>query len=376
MKLGRGGRRPLSYKKMEIERKQMERALQESGERYRAFFQTSRDCVFITSREGRWIDFNDAAVELFGYASREELASVSIPNLYESPQDREEHLRFIEGRGFSKDYPLNLRKKDGTVISALVTSIPVRGTDGTVVGYQGTIRDITAGKRAEEEVKRSYARLQKLLEELVDVLASTVEIRDPYTAGHQRRVTQLACAIAEEMGLSREQIAGIRMAGLVHDLGKINVPAEILSKPGRLTEIELSMIKAHPQMGYNILKTIELPWPVAQIVLQHHERLDGSGYPAGLVGEEILLEARILGVADVVEAMASHRPYRPGHGLEEALEEIAKDKGALYDARVVDACLLLFKKEGFAFGSERGEAWSPRASLGARRRSFSKSSPR
>jgi HD-GYP domain-containing protein (c-di-GMP phosphodiesterase class II) len=174
-------------------------------------------------------------------------------------------------------------------------------------------------------------------------------MRDPYTAGHQRRVTILACAIAEEMGLTDEQFDGLRMAGLIHDLGKINVPAEILSKPGHINDIEFSIIRYHPQICHDILKSIELPWPVAKIVLHHHERLDGSGYPQGLKDDEIILEAKILAVADVVEAMASHRPYRPALGIELALEEIKKNRGTLYDPIAVDACIKLFTKKKFRF---------------------------
>ena len=175
-----------------------------------------------------------------------------------------------------------------------------------------------------------------------------MEIKDPYTAGHQRWATRLACAIAKEMGLAEEQIEGIRMAGLIHDIGKINIPAEILSKPGHLSEIQYNMVKIHPQVGGDILREIKFPWPVAEIVLQHHERVDGSGYPQGLSGEEIILEARILAVADTVEAMSSHRSYRAAQGLERALEEISQNRGTLYDPEVVDACLRLFEN-GFHF---------------------------
>jgi PAS domain S-box-containing protein/putative nucleotidyltransferase with HDIG domain len=180
-------------------------------------------------------------------------------------------------------------------------------------------------------LQESYERLERLLEQMVDVLAATVEVRDPYTAGHQRRVAQLACAIAREMGLPEDLIEGLRMAAQIHDIGKIYTPAEILSRPGRLNPPELELVRTHPQAGYEILRKIDFPWPVAEIVRQHHERLDGSGYPQGLKGEEIRLEARIMAVADVVEAMASHRPYRPAHTIEEALEEIARYKGQLYD---------------------------------------------
>jgi len=173
-------------------------------------------------------------------------------------------------------------------------------------------------------------------------------MRDPYTAGHQRRVAELASAIAKEMRLPKEKIEGIHMAGLIHDIGKIAVPAEILSKPSKLSKMEMDLIKAHSQVGYELLKEIDFPWPVANIVLQHHERLDGVGYPQGLKGDEILLEARILAVADVVEAMASHRPYRPALGLDAALDEIKQGKGKLYEPAAVDACLVLFEK-GFTF---------------------------
>jgi len=204
-------------------------------------------------------------------------------------------------------------------------------------------------KRAEEELQQSYVKVQKALEGTVNVLVSAIEMRDPYTAGHQRRVTQLACAIANEMDLPEGQIEGLRMAALIHDIGKISVPAEVLSNPGQLRDFQWGLIKAHPQIGYEILKAVEFPWPVAQIVLQHHERINRSGYPDGLSGEEILLEARILAVADVVEAMVSHRPYRSALGIDKALEEISKNRGVLYDPEVVNACLKLFAEKGFEF---------------------------
>jgi hypothetical protein len=212
------------------------------------------------------------------------------------------------------------------------------------------VQNLAERKLAEAELQQSFKKLQVTLEGTIHALASAVEMRDPYTAGHQRGVAQLACAIAQEMGLPEEQVEGIRMAGLIHDIGKINVPAEILSKPGRLNGLEFGLIKTHPLVGHDILNgSLEFPWPVAQIVLQHHERMDGSGYPVGLSGEEILLEARILAVADVVEAMASHRPYRPAHSINKALEEISQNRGVLYDPVVVDACLKLFGEKRFKF---------------------------
>jgi putative nucleotidyltransferase with HDIG domain len=210
-------------------------------------------------------------------------------------------------------------------------------------------QDIARRESAEAEVQSTLDKLRSAMGGVVQAMALTVERRDPYTAGHQRRVSDLARGVAAEMALSAHQIDGIRMAGLIHDLGKICVPVEILSKPGQLSEIEHTLIKDHPQVGYEILKEIEFPWPVAQIVLQHHERIDGSGYPAGLCGEDILVEAKTLAVADVVEAMASHRPYRPTLGRGMALEEISQNRGVLYDPDVVDACMKLFQEKDFQF---------------------------
>ncbi len=199
------------------------------------------------------------------------------------------------------------------------------------------------------ELKKRLHQSFRILNGIVHALSLSIEARDPYTAGHQERVSNLAGAIAEEMGLERDKVIGIRMAGKIHDLGKIAVPAEILSKPGKLSGIEFSLIKTHSEVGYNILSEIEFPWPIAEIVHQHHERIDGSGYPKGLAGGDILLEARIMAVADVVEAVASHRPYRPALGIEIAADEIRKHKGTSYDPGVVDACLGIIIKPDFKF---------------------------
>lgn len=208
-------------------------------------------------------------------------------------------------------------------------------------------KDITDRKIAEEELRNNMKQMRKNLDCTIKAIARTVETRDAYTAGHQRRTTEIARAIAFEMGLSKQIIDGIRMAGVIHDLGKISVPAEILSKPGKISESEMSLIKQHPQAGFEILKGIDFNWPVAEIVLQHHERLNGSGYPYNLQGDQILLEARIIGVADVIEAMASHRPYRPALGIDDAFEEITMNRGILYDPDVVDASIDLFTKRGY-----------------------------
>lgn len=208
--------------------------------------------------------------------------------------------------------------------------------------------------RAEQQL--TLEKLTTSLEETVQAIATTVEKRDPYTAGHQRRVANLAAAIAQEMGLPDEQVKGIRLAGIIHDLGKINIPAEILSKPGKLNEIEYLLMQSHPQSGYDILKGVSFPWPIADIILQHHERQDGSGYPQGLKDEQILLEAKIMAVADVVEAMSSHRPYRAGLGLEMAIEEIERNRGKLYEPKAVDACLKLFRERDYKLPHHEDDA--------------------
>jgi putative nucleotidyltransferase with HDIG domain len=210
-------------------------------------------------------------------------------------------------------------------------------------------QEIVERKQAEERLQQSYNKLQQNLDETVNAMSLTVEERDPYTAGHQRRTADLAVTLARKMGLSSQVVKGIQTAGLIHDIGKISIPAEILSKPGRLNEVEIQLIRRHPQVAYEILRNIDFPWPVDQIVLQHHEKVNGSGYPMGLSGKEMLVEAKILCVADVVETIASHRPYRPGLGIDKALGEISKNKGVLYDPVVVDACLDLFRKDGYRF---------------------------
>jgi len=205
--------------------------------------------------------------------------------------------------------------------------------------------------KAEENLKKSFEKLRKTLGAIIKALENTVEVRDPYTAGHQRRVADLGRSIASQMGFSEDMIDGIRIGGILHDIGKINVPTDILMKPRSLTDLEFSLIKLHPQVGYDVLKGIDFPWPVPKIILQHHERIDGSGYPQGLRNDDILIEAKILSVADVVEAMASHRPYRPALGVDQALEEISEKKGTLYASEVAEVCLGLFNTHGYTFDS-------------------------
>ena len=239
----------------------------------------------------------------------------------------------------------------GTTLGALsIYSVETNAFDEEEINLLKELADDLAFGIATLRMRAAHEQSAQCLQRSMEsTIAATVEMRDPYTAGHQRRVAELAEAIAREMGLPEDEVHGIHLAGVIHDLGKIKIPAEILAMPTRLTELELQMVRTHAQAGYDILKEIDFPWPIAQFVLQHHERLDGSGYPGGLKGSDILLGARILAAADTVEAMSSHRPYRPGLGLEAALEEITRRRGSLYDADVVDACLKLFREGRFVF---------------------------
>jgi len=328
--------------------KRAQNKLEESEKFAQALMSSAGTGIYIVQR-GKFRYINLLFQELTGYSEEELLGVDSLSFVH--PEDREEVKRkAVENlKGTQSRYPYEYRfirkNRDIMWILERVTSAVYQGKQATV----GSFMDVTERKLAEDELKQGLKMLRQAMEGAVQAIALIVESRDPYTAGHQRRVTKLACAIAEEMALSQSYIDGIRMAASTHDIGKIYVPAEILSKPGRLAEIESVLIKAHPQKGYDVLKEIAFPYPVAQIVLQHHERMNGSGYPAGLSGEDILFEARILGVADVVEAMASHRPYRPAVGIHKALLEIAGKKGILYDCEVVEACLRLFNQKKFKF---------------------------
>jgi PAS domain S-box-containing protein/putative nucleotidyltransferase with HDIG domain len=257
------------------------------------------------------------------------------------------------GRGYQSSISLPLIHEDEVIgILKVYSGVPNAFMEEEISFLNQVAGDIAVGIRSlrlAQGLAESLKRLQAMMQQTVETIAAILEMRDPYTAGHQRGVTRLACAIAAEMGLDADRIAGLHAAGFLHDIGKIVVPAEILNRPGQLNKYEFNIIKTHSQVGCDILRNIDFPWPVAAIVLQHHERLDGSGYPAGLTGSDICLEARILALADVVEAMASHRPYRPSLGIGEALAEITRNKGTLYDLEVAEACITLFKEKGFKF---------------------------
>ena len=338
--------RELREAKNRQERRITEIQLRKSEEKYRVLFEDSRDAIYLNNQEGELIDFNLSTLELFGY-SREEMLGINTKAVFVNPDEYRRLQDEIVQKESVREFKAKLRKKDGTEMDCLITSTVRQAKDKSKLGYQGIIRDISELVSSRKQIDKTLNDLRKALGGTIEAMALTVETRDPYTAGHQRRVSNLARGIATEMGVSEDQIQGVRMAGVIHDIGKISVPGEILSKPGKISQNEFGIIKEHPQVGYNILKTVDFSWPIAQIVLQHHERMDGSGYPNGISGENILLEARILAVADVVEAMASHRPYRPALGIDIALKEISKNRGSSYDPKVVDACLRLFNEKGY-----------------------------
>ena len=254
-------------------------------------------------------------------------------------------------QGGSQEYESNVVYADGSMHDVIFNKALYYDSQEKLTGLVGVITNITERKRAETRASESTARLRQVVDQIVRTMSAVTETRDLYTAGHQRRVCLLAVGIAKELGLAADRIDGIRNAALLHDTGKIAVPFEILTKPNTLSFHEMEIVKGHVDSGYDILKSIDFPWPIAEIVRQHHERMDGSGYPQGLAGADILLEARIIAVADVVEAMVSHRPYRPGLGIVPAISEINRGRGTLYDEAVVAACIKLFEM-GFSFQAE------------------------
>ena len=331
---------------MALFKSKMELKLREREEWLSTVLKSISDGIIATDQDGLISFMNPLAENMTGW-SQDEALNKPLPNVLCLQGSSSGELSQPEKGGGAREAILLSRK--GGQISVEQTAAPIMDKNKLPRGGVLVFRDISLRKMAEQELKGSYDRLSRALEGIIRAMAATIEMRDPYTAGHQRRVSKLACAIAQDMGLAEKQIEGIRMAGEIHDIGKIYVPAEILSKPGRLTDIEFTIIKTHSQVGYDILKNIEFPWPIAKIVIQHHERLDGSGYPAHLKGKDILPEADIISVADVVEAMSSHRPYRPAHGIDKAIMEITQNRGVLYDATVVDHCVRLFKEKAFSF---------------------------
>jgi len=330
------------------ERKKLEKALSDELLRRRILIEQSRDGIVILDHNGKVYESNIQFAAMLGY-SREEVGQLYVYDWeYQMPREKVlEMLRDVDAAG--DHFITKHRRKDGTTFYVEISTNAATIEDQKLIFC--VCRDITERKQAEEDLIKSYQKTKKTLRDAIDTMAKIVEMRDPYTAGHQQRVAELAIAIAKELGYQQDHLEYLRMAAIIHDIGKIYVPSDILSKPGKLNTVEFNLIKTHAQGGFEIPKNMEFPTSVAQSVLQHHERLDGSGYPNGLKGEAILREARILAVADVVEAISSHRPYRPALGIDKALEEISENKGKLYDVDTVDACLRLFTEKGFKFAT-------------------------
>lgn len=320
---------------------------------FRDLVEASSECICNLDLDGRFLYMSPAGLRAHGLRGQGDIANTHCADLAE-PEHRELLLDTLKRARTGEIQKFEYRSATVTGIRWFESVLnPRRDKAGNVISFIRLSRDITDRKTAEEKVRVSWDKLRSTLLGTVEALSSTAGLRDPYTADHQKRVAKLATAIAHEMGLDDEQQEGVRVAATLHDIGKIYVPAEILSKPGILNEFEFKIIQAHSRAAYDVLKGIDFPWPVADAVGQHHERLNGSGYPNGLTGEEIILEARIICVADVVEAMSSRRPYRAGLGLDKALHEIAGNSGVLYDQDVSSACLDLFKNQRFDFREAR-----------------------
>jgi len=314
-------------------------AIEQAKREWENTFDAVTQPIFLHDRDGKIIRANLAYAEQAGI-SIEKLASRPYWQVFPILDGPMESCLRARGTDEKMEKEEEIQTPDGrTFVSH---SYAVRNDRNQHVYSVHFLEDVTERKQAEKKLRRS-------LEGTIHAIASAVEARDPYTAGHQSRVAELACAIGRKMGLTETRIDGLRWGGKIHDIGKIHLPAEILSKPTKLTDTEYELIKTHAQVGHDILKDIDFPWPIADIAHQHHERMDGSGYPQGLKGEDICLEARIMAVADVVEAIASHRPYRPALGIDIALQEITDKRGIFYWPDAVDACLNLFREEMFSF---------------------------
>jgi PAS domain S-box-containing protein len=315
--------------------------LRASEERYRRIVQTANDGIMLVDADLRITFYNRRLADMFGFDERELIGGP--PGGWAAAPDAalvQQNFHAIRS-GRSSEFEGQLPRKDGTPLWVRVSASAIRNGDD-FDGFLAMVSDISRLKEAEQQLKNAVAGT-------VAAMGALVETRDPYTAGHERRVAELCTAIGLRMGFTPEAAQALALTARMHDIGKIAVPAEILTKPSRLSEVEYTLIQQHPEVAADILSAIDFGHPVAQTVLQHHERLDGSGYPNGLKGDEISRDARILAVADVVEAMSSHRPYRPALGLEAALAEIHGGAGRLYDADVVVACCQVFDEEGFEF---------------------------
>ena len=335
------------------ERKLEEEMIEKEKNKLQKYIDVAGIILKIIDKDGKVSLINKRGCEALGYTEEEILGKNWIDNFVpEGLQNKMNDIlaKLRSNQTVSYEYfenPVLTQSGEERIISWYNTVL--KDEKGKFQGILSSGEDVTVKSKLERELQQNYQNLQKIMEDTVYTMAKVVEKKDPYSAGHQKKVSQLATAIAKEMKLPKDKIEGLRVASLVHDIGKIGMPIEILSKPSGLTELGNDLMKEHPLTGHDILKEIDFPWPVAEIVLQHHEKINGSGYPNGLKGDAILIEAKILCVADVIEAMSSYRAYRPSHSIKEALKELTKNKGTLYDSMVVDACKKLFKYKGAKF---------------------------
>ncbi len=319
----------------------------EKDEFFQAVCNITPSAVFVYSDTFRYLNPESTRVTGYTLANLQKLHPWDLvhPDMREAAKKR--FYDRLEGKPIPDRYTVKIVAKNGATLWITMSTKLIKYQGETCV--LATAVDVTDLKMTEEALNKSLQKHKSILTQVVSTLSSVVEIRDPYTAGHQQRVSKLATAIAREMHLPQERVDSIRIAGLLHDIGKVSIPAEILSKPGGLTDSEFTIIKLHPEVSHSILEKTEFLWPIAQIILQHHERINGSGYPQGLKEDKILPESKVLAVADVVEAIATHRPYRDSLGIDAALEEVEKNSGTLYDPLAAKACLGLFRKKGFTF---------------------------
>jgi len=328
------------------ERLRTEERLREGNERFRLLFEQARDATYISTREGRFVDVNPSMLRLFGY-DQGEMRALGLADVCAEPLECRTFLAAVERNGFVDDHAMKVRRKDGRLVDCLVSATVRRSADGAVAGYQGLVRDVS-------EKRLAYERLQEVFIDLVETTARMMETVDPYTAEHQRRVARIADMVGRKLGFDDERLQGLYIGAMLHDIGKLAVPVTILTKPGRLTANEWNLLRSHPVRGHEILNEASFPWPVADMALSHHERLDGSGYPHGLRGEQLQLEVLILGACDVLEAMSSFRPYRPALARDVVVSELREGRAVRYSAEVIDVLLELIAHDGIALGVTYG----------------------
>ena len=341
------------------EQMKAEKVLQTSVAQNRRILENLQDAFFQSTFDGDFLMLNPRAAQMFGYASADEMKQYNAVTLYAQPEDRVAMYAKLKEGGQVTSYTCQLKHKDGSLFWGSMHVQYLKDESGVIIGAEGLIRDITERRKLESEVKEQHESiraanevLQRRLEQSINAISKIGELRDVYTAGHQRRVQQLAYEIGLRSGMSQDALTNLSYGALVHDIGKIYIASDILNKPGKITNLEYQILQTHVEYSYSVVLEMGLPQEILTMVQQHHERLDGTGYPNKCVGDEIIFESRILAVADVVEAMTSHRPYRPALGIDRALCEIEAGKGVKYDATVVDICLNLFREQGFQFAAE------------------------